>query len=65
MGAASIAVPLRAVDDEQRRRELAESERLLARVEVVKKKADEVAWKVRRMNRIYHERLVGNRDRVT
>ena len=62
MSGASTAYPLRAVDERQRERERAESMRLLARAEAVKVRAELVAARVRRMNALYRERLVGNRE---
>ena len=50
-------------EDEERRRERDETERLLAVARRVTRRTDEVAAKVRRMTQLYQERLNGTRPR--
>lgn len=50
------------VDDDARRREIEQSERLRRHALEVARNAERVDEKVQRMNRIYRERLTGVRE---
>lgn len=50
-------------DDLQRARDLAEAERLRLAARAAGARMESVAEKIQRMNRLYRERLEGNRDR--